>query len=45
MKIVKILVSFLIGVITSFFITIYSLQVVDIKTTEGGGNGYNKTFK
>lgn len=36
MKIVKILVSFLIGVITSFFITIYSLQVVNIKTTEGG---------
>ena len=36
MEIVKILTSFLIGVITTFFVTIYSLEVVNIKTTEGG---------
>ena len=36
MKIVKILISLLIGVITTFFITIYSLEVVKIETTEGG---------
>lgn len=36
MKIVKILISFLIGVITTFFITIYSLEVVKIETTESG---------
>ncbi|MCI7633996.1 MAG: hypothetical protein MSS80_08235 [Mollicutes bacterium] len=36
MEIVKILISFLIGVITTFFITIYSLEVVNIEITEGG---------
>ncbi len=36
MGIIKMLTSFLIGVITTFFIIIYSLQVVNIETTEKG---------
>lgn len=36
MKIVKILISFLIGFVASFLITIYSLQVVNVETTESG---------
>ena len=36
MKIVKILISFLIGFVASFLIMIYSLQVVNVETTESG---------
>lgn len=34
MKVIKILISFLIGFVASFLITVYSLQVVNVKTTE-----------
>ena len=36
MKIVKILISFILGFLASSLIIIYSLQVVNIETTEGG---------
>ena len=36
MKIVKILISFLVGFVASFLIMIYSLQIVNIETTEKG---------
>ena len=36
MKIVKILISFILGFVASFLIIIYSLQIVNIETTEGG---------
>lgn len=36
MKIVKILISFILGFIASFLIMIYSLQVVNLETTESG---------
>lgn len=36
MKIVKILISFVLGFLASSLIIIYSLQVVNIETTEGG---------
>ena len=42
MKIVKILISFLLGFVASFLIMIYSLQIVNIETT---GNGAMVTIK
>lgn len=36
MKIVKILISFILGFTASFLIMIYSLQIVNIETTESG---------
>lgn len=36
MKMIKILISFILGFATSFLIMIYSLQVVNIETTESG---------
>ena len=36
MKIVKFLISFILGLLASSLIIIYSLQVVNIETTEGG---------
>lgn len=36
MKIVKILISFILGFVASFLIIIYSLQIVNIETTESG---------
>lgn len=36
MKIFKILISFILGFIVSFLIMIYSLEVVNIETTESG---------
>lgn len=42
MKKIKILISFILGFIVSFLIMIYSLEVVNIKTT---GNGAMVTIK
>ena len=42
MKIIKILISFILGFVTSFLIMIYSLQVVNIEIT---GNGAMVTIK
>ena len=42
MKTAKILISFILGITTSFIIMIYSLQVVNIETT---GNGAMVTIK
>lgn len=36
MKMIKILISFMLGFVASFLIMIYSLEVVKIETTEGG---------
>lgn len=36
MKMVKMLISFLIGFVASFLIIVYSLQVVNVETTESG---------
>lgn len=36
MKIIKILISFILGFAASFLIMIYSLQIVNIETTESG---------
>ena len=36
MKIIKILISFILGFVTSLFIIIYSLEVVNLETTESG---------
>lgn len=36
MKIIKILISFILGFATSFILIIYSLQIVNIETTESG---------
>lgn len=42
MKMIKILISFILGFIVSFLVIIYSLQVVNIETT---GNGAIVTIK
>ena len=42
MKMVKMLISFLLGFVASFLIIVYSLQVVNIETT---GNGAMVTIK
>ena len=44
MKMIKILISFILGFIVSFFIMIYSLQIVNIKTTEDGAMVTIKLF-
>ena len=44
MKIVKILISFILGFATSFILIIYSLQVVNIETTENGAMVTIKIF-
>ena len=36
MKMIKILISFILGFATSFILMIYSLQVVKVETTENG---------
>ena len=36
MKMVKMLISFLVGFVASFLIIVYSLQVVNIETTKSG---------
>lgn len=36
MKMVKMLISFLVGFVASFLIIVYSLQVVKVETTENG---------
>ncbi len=36
MKVIKILISFILGFVASFLLIIYTLQVVNIKTTENG---------
>ena len=36
MKIAKILINFILGFVASFLIIIYSLQIVNIETTESG---------
>ena len=36
MKMVEMLISFLVGFVTSFLIIVYSLQVVKVETTENG---------
>jgi len=36
MKMIKMLISFLVGFVASFLIIVYSLQVVKVETTENG---------
>ena len=36
MKMVKMLISFLVGFVASFLIIVYSLQVAKVETTENG---------
>ena len=44
MKIAKILISFILGCAFSFILIIYSLQVVNIETTEDGAMVTIKLF-
>lgn len=44
MKMIKILISFLVGFVTSFILILYSLQVVNIETTEDGAMVTIKLF-
>lgn len=44
MKIAKMLISFFLGFATSFIIMIYSLQIVNIETTESGAMVTIKLF-
>ena len=44
MKMIKILISFILGFAISFIIMIYSLQVVSLETTESGAMVTIKLF-
>lgn len=44
MKKIKILISFVLGFVASFLIMIYSLQIVNIETTEDGAMVTIKLF-
>ena len=44
MKMIKILISFILGCAFSFILIIYSLQVVNIETTENGAMVTIKIF-